>query len=147
MCSANDWLPAARTVFRSWQAVVWSVFPAIYLTDFFHFCFSVVTYGYRVGCIRVVVPAGRPAFCRWLFDMFSVIFHSPHERNITASWKEKKCTFITYSPVSCPFYICGVLCWRKVPAAAFLQIQERWQWLLYQVPKVFLMSCWQCISI
>ena len=39
--------------------------------------------------------------------------------------EKKKCTFITYSPVSCPFYTYGVLCCWEVPAPVFLQIQER----------------------
>ena len=52
--------------------------------------------------------------------------------------KRKNCTFITYSPVSCPFYTCGVLCWWEVPAPAFVQLLERWQWPLYQAPNVYL---------
>lgn len=71
--------------------------------------FSVVTYGYRVGFIRVVVPTGRPTFCRWLFDLFSLTLHSPHERNITASWKRKSARLLGTVPFHAPV-ILAVFC-------------------------------------
>ena len=105
----TDWLPAAEAVLRSWQAVNWSVFPAIYFTGFFHFCFYVVSYGYRVGCIRVIVPVGPPAFYRSFFDIFSCTLHSPRERNIIASWKEKSARFLRTVPFHVPFLL-AVFC-------------------------------------